>query len=144
MSVHAPHIRSAIAWLRSCGATDVRTEPGGKHPKLVFTWAGKECRYTISGTPRNQDDAASAARQDIARMFGVRGPERLVSPKPSRYRRTIAKPIARPSAFTALADGLSALNRHPQAAVIRAQRLDQAWLALWRDAMAAAGGRSLL
>jgi hypothetical protein len=40
MPIKAP--ATAVAYLRSVGAVDIRVEPGGKHPRLIFEHDGRK------------------------------------------------------------------------------------------------------
>lgn len=52
------------------GATNIDVIPGGKHPKIVFDYAGKHWSRGFACSP-SDENAAKAACRDLARMLGA-------------------------------------------------------------------------
>lgn len=52
------------------GATSISVVPGGKHPKIVFDYAGKHWSRGFACSP-SDENAAKAACRDIAKMLGI-------------------------------------------------------------------------
>lgn len=81
MKHHAHLIREA----RRLGATDVRLEPDGKHPKLRFTAGGRSCLLVLRGHSPGPNGTVA----DIAWLYRLLGaaPARRKSARPDRIRR---------------------------------------------------------
>ena len=96
--------RPLLAWLRSHGVTDARVEPRTGHPRLLFTWRGREMSYVLPFSPSDRRWLKNA-RSELRRMLGVRQKKRS-GPKRNRCP---APPPACPTRFALGAPGLKAL-----------------------------------
>lgn len=65
------HERAMRSFLAEIGATDVRCEHSGHHPRLVFTWRGRMWEQRFPWTPRNVSNAAIYGVQNLRRTLGL-------------------------------------------------------------------------
>lgn len=81
--------RKLVAELRALGVTDARIVPGGKHPRIVGTVAGKS-RFLVIPSSSGDWRAEANARACMKRVFGVRPAN--VRPTRERREKTKRKP----------------------------------------------------
>lgn len=63
------HQRAVLLFLQGAGAAHVHLESGGRgHPRLVFTFGGREYREPIGSSPRDID-AAKKKISDLKRLL---------------------------------------------------------------------------
>lgn len=131
-----PHHRAVIDYLRELGAADVHMAPGGRHPRIVFTWDGRERKLVVSSSPATVEGAIGKACAEIRKMLGLDEKHRHhveKRPRP-RYRRRTA-PAPSPPVLTTVQrdDWRERLSQHPAAIASLSARLDAAWKAWFRE-----------
>lgn len=102
MSAKANH-REIIAFLREVGAESVRIEHGGKHPRVVFVWQGRERYKALSGTPSDRH-AVDAAIRELRQALGLVKRARTVGERRARKPRPLKDAPAPCPAITVLPD----------------------------------------
>ena len=138
------HLREIVAYIHRAGGTNVHVAHGGKHKRVTFQWGGRDWLFITSCTPADNYFAAVQAVADIRRMLGLSRHGKRIGTRRAGRGQTSARGRATPPALTTLPDWRDRLAFHAHAREVRRIRLDRAWHALWRDAMVAVGGRSLL
>ena len=145
-AVSPPFAKSAIAYLRSVGAEEIRLESGGKHCRLVFRHNGRERFHILSWSPGDRVFGETRMLADLRRMTSETPLEKRVGARRARKtpRHKLAVPTSppKPLATAPMSDFRAALLSHP-ATDLRALA-DLAWRAWWRKLMQQAGGESLL
>lgn len=131
------HHRDVTAWLKQAGADSIRLEHSGKHPKLIFRYRGVEHRTIISNTPSDPYAFNMAVKQLEQRMGLGHDKVTIVAARPRQERPVVA---ARKAALTKRQVEMIARLTPEQLS----RRLDIAFRMLWRDAMRAVGGKSLI
>jgi|HubBroStandDraft_6_1064221.scaffolds.fasta_scaffold2272685_2 hypothetical protein len=63
------HHREVIKWLKGVGATRVHIDPGHKHPRIGFDWAGRRHAYPMSGSPANAYFAVKRTICDLRQII---------------------------------------------------------------------------
>lgn len=139
-----PQHRTVLSFLRDHGATDVRIEMGGKHPRACFAWNGKEQFYVLPGTPSDTMRGVQNSLSDLRNMLGLVKHEKTVG------ERRVPKNKSAPRAKR-LPDEISTPERigtlllaHPCNAHRLPALQDAAWLRLWQSLMLKHGARSML
>lgn len=131
------HLREIIARLEAMGCTEVKLESDRRHPRLTMAHAGRLATITVSGTPKNEDDAVHLAVQDARRELGLTGgapkPRVPCRRRPRRHEKAagrllIPTPVAPPRQ-----DGRAKLESHPHYPAVLELRLQAAFAALWED-----------
>lgn len=138
MRAHAAQI---IDWLRDQGATGICVDQC-KHFKIRFDWRGKRLLYVASVTPSDSRSYLNGI-STLRRMMGLVQEQKRVGARRTRRRYAPEPPIPVPS-ITGGKDWTAALVAHPGYSRALKQRLDAAWVALWRSCMRSAGGESRL
>lgn len=88
--------RPLFAILAEVGATDARIEDGGKHPKLVYCWKGRERFYVLSGTS-SDPNISKVQQSDLRRILGLTGgPKRVGARRQRKRRKTHQRPAECP------------------------------------------------
>lgn len=128
-------------YLASVGATDLRTVPGGKHPRLIWTWRGKEMQHIVSASASENAFSPKKAVADIKRMTGLAPTGRRVGAKRQHKKKAKARAVSAPPALSPLPDFRDRLYASLGPAQLRRQ-LDAAFLGYWRQCMRAVGGAS--
>ena len=105
--------RHICDWLRNIGAQAVRIEPALAlgHPKLCFSYAGKDYQRPIASSP-SDPNAWKQTIRELKNMLGLqrRKPRKHVGEKrPGRSPSPMLPDFAQPSRFIATA-GQAALN----------------------------------
>lgn len=58
------------AWLKEVGCTNVRIQRGARHPRIYYTWDGREQFYVIAGTPGDHRSIPNAI-SDLRHKLGL-------------------------------------------------------------------------
>lgn len=65
------HHKQVATWLKSKGATNIYLTPGGKHPKLCFTFQQRSYAHPISGTTSDTYRAAHNFISELRHVLGL-------------------------------------------------------------------------
>lgn len=136
-------LAAVTGYLREIGAADIRMESGGKHPRLVFLWEGRERFFVRPSTPGDTMRGHKNAISELRHMLGLVKTEKRVGERRARRRSARAVTRSECPSITALPDWRVAMLARMNPADLR-KLADLAWLSLWRESMARVGGRSLL
>lgn len=146
----SPHMRAIKTFLvDEIGAVDVVIANGGKHPRVLFWYGGREHRVVVSKTPTNADDCARRVMGDIRRSLGLVDHEKRVGEKrnghsPARRRRAgiIARGLPAPVlSAPPQRDWRERVLSHPAAAPSLPSLIDDAWRRWFRDLLTDGGRR---
>lgn len=85
------------AFLRASGVDRIRIEKGGRHPKLVFMWQGREIKRVISATPSDARAPLNAIA-DLRREMGLTAGGGAQGERREKRRRTKPQEYTEPAA----------------------------------------------
>lgn len=141
----APLAAIATDYLRSIGAREIRVEPGGKHPKLVFWYADREQFHILSSSPGDNAFSEKRMLADLRRMTGNGSRGRRVGARRAKkvHRRDAISAIPPIQSGLVLPDWRASLLTRAAPREL-AQLADIAWVNWWRQMMRSVGGVSRL
>jgi hypothetical protein len=96
------HQRHVADWLARIGATVIRIEPGGKHPRLCFRYSGQNYTTIISGSDADIFVPRQKIR-DLKRLLGLTNTAQSERGERQKRRRRVpqdrGRDFAQPSRF---------------------------------------------
>jgi hypothetical protein len=84
--------RTVINFLRSVGAENVTMGMGGKHPRALYTWNGKQRFYVLPGTPGDSIRGAKNSISDLRHALGLTKSEKTIGERRPRRARAHQPP----------------------------------------------------
>lgn len=104
------HARALIAVLKKagCATYEIRRSRRG-HPRLYYTWQGRERFYVLPGTASDSYRGVRNAVADLRRELGV---VRRKSARPRKAHPRAPEPLQEPHSFTILPDPFEKLERY--------------------------------
>lgn len=108
------HIEPIADFLRNAGAEQIHLEHGGKHPRLVYTWQGRERFYVVPVSPGDTYRGTKNAISDLRHALGLTGTEKRVGARRTHKQTTRfgeTRPEPQPVEFAP--DWRERLTSHP-------------------------------
>lgn len=136
--------RIVTDFLRSAGAELVRMERGGKHPRVVYVWKGKEQFYVLPGTPGDSVHGAKNSIGDLRCILGLTRAEKTVGERRQRKTKPRKKRAVLRVEPIVFGEPKNVLLAHPIVTDLLPEMADHAWLLFWKGVVESRGGTSLL